>query len=186
MQAQFKIYEIRSWGQDSSPSYFDMELLQLTREPGWRTQTQKQKAGTLQNRAQTATLKYLRISVVLKKLELNLRSEIRGKRASLTLSTKLIHNAIFCNILCNDPALWGGSGCCYIQGTQILSEKDPKRRVPAPLQLLFSVLLVLVNEQFPADQVLLWACSSPFRRRPPKAWPMPIINSGTATHVFHE
>lgn len=48
-------------------------------------------------------LKYVRISVVLKKLEPNLRSEIKGKRASLTFSTKSIHNAIFCNKLSNDP-----------------------------------------------------------------------------------
>lgn len=47
------------------------------------------------------SLKYLKISVVPKKLELNLRSEIRGKRASLTLSTKLIRTVIF--IPCNDP-----------------------------------------------------------------------------------
>lgn len=95
--------------------------------------------------------------MVLKKLELNLRSEIRGKRASLTLSTKLIHSEIFCNISGNDPTPWGAPGCCYIQGTQILSEEeeDPKRGAAAPLQFLYSVLLVVVNEQFPADQVLL-------------------------------
>lgn len=101
------------------------------------------------------SVKYIQISGALKKLELNLRSEIRGKRASLTLSTKLSHNAIFCNKLCNNPSPWGGLGCCYIQGIQILSEEDPKRGAAAPLQLLHRVLLVVVNKQFPADQVLL-------------------------------
>lgn len=66
MQAQFKIYEIKNWGQDSSPGYISMELLQLTREPGWGTLSQKQEAGTLQNRAQASSvfpcsLKYLKI-----------------------------------------------------------------------------------------------------------------------------
>lgn len=68
MQAQFKIYEIKSWGQDSSPSYISMELLQLTRELGWGTLTQKQDMGALQNRPQEGSsvflhsLKYLKIS----------------------------------------------------------------------------------------------------------------------------
>lgn len=82
------------------------------------------------------SLKYISISVVFKKLELNLRNEIRGKRVSLTLSTKLIHNAILQGSKpCNDPSPWGGPGYCYIQGTQILSEEDPKRGAAAPLQL---------------------------------------------------
>lgn len=110
---------------------------------------------TAEQGANSQSLKYLRISVALKKLQLNVRSEIRGKRLSLTLSTMLIHNAIFCYILCNNPAPWGEAGCCYIHGTQILSEEDPKRGAAAPLQLLYSVLLVFVNKQFPPDQALL-------------------------------
>lgn len=42
MQAQFKIYEIKSWGPDSSPSYISTELLQLTSESGSGTVTQKE------------------------------------------------------------------------------------------------------------------------------------------------
>lgn len=60
-----------------------------------------------------------------------------------------------------NPVMTLPPGCCYIQGTQIFGEEDPKRGAAAPLQLLHSVLLVVVNEQFPADQILLWVCSSP-------------------------
>lgn len=67
-QAQSKIYEIKSWGQDSSPSYISMELLQMTWELGWGTLTQKQDTGALQNRPQQGSsvfphsLKYFKIS----------------------------------------------------------------------------------------------------------------------------
>lgn len=51
MQAQFKIYEIKSRGQDSSPSYIGMELLQLDKRTTLKDTNPEMEGRNIEERA---------------------------------------------------------------------------------------------------------------------------------------